>query len=201
MLAAPPRVDRVATIGRRLEECSAADLEAAFGALEEDAASVLAGGGWTAGLPPPERLVDARCAGQGAHMPVPLPPTPWPTQDAAVRDLITTAFRAAYLDRYHRPPPAVPIELVHARIVLRGARGTTSLRAAVGTSASAAPESRSIVIEGRRHDAAVFARAALPVGFGARGPALVQEAGSTLVVGPEGCFRVLDSGNILVEIG
>ena len=31
--------------------------------------------------------------------------------------------------------------------------------------------------------------------------ALVQEAGSTLVVGPEGCFRVLGSGNILVEIG
>ena len=76
-----------------------------------------------------------------------------------------------------------------------------TLRASVATSASVVPESRIIVIEGRRHDAAVFARVSLPVGFGARGPALVQEAGSTLVVGPEGCFRVLDSGNILVEIG
>jgi len=201
MLAAPPRVDRVATIGRRLQECGAADLEAAFGMLEADAATVLAGGGWTAGLPPAERLVDARCAGQGAYMPVPLPPTPWPTEDAAVRELIAAAFRAAYLDRYRRPPPAVPVELVHARIVLRGARGATALRAGVGTPVSAAPESRTIIIEGQRHDAAVFARAALPTGFSARGPALVQEAGSTLVVGPEGRFEVLASGNILVEIG
>ena len=49
--------------------------------------------------------------------------------------------------------------------------------------------------------ASVFSRAALPAGFTAAGPALVQEAGSTLVVGPAGRFTVLDSGNILVELG
>ena len=201
MLAAPPRVDRVATIGRRLDECSAAELEAAFGVLEEDAAAVLAGGGWSAGVGPAERLVDARCAGQGAHMPVALPQTPWPNTDNAVRDLIIAAFRSAYLDRYHRSPPAVPIELVHARIVRRGARGFPGLKTIITTVPSTVRETRSIIVEGRRMDADVYTRAALPVGFAAAGPALVQEAGSTLVVGPSGRFRVLPSGNILVEIG
>ena len=201
MLAAPPRVDRVATIGRRLQECSAADLEAAFGALEDDAAAVLAGGGWTSELAPSERLVDARCAGQGAHMPVALPSTPWPRDDNAVRALITTAFHAAYEDRYRRPPPSVPVELVHARVTRRGARGAEGLKTVVSATAAGTPDKRRIVIDGQGVEAAVHQRAALPVGFSAEGPALVQEAGSTLVVGPAGRFRVLTSGNILMEIG
>jgi len=49
MLAAPPRVDRVATLGRRLDAAPAAWLEAQFAALENEAASVLEGGGWAGG--------------------------------------------------------------------------------------------------------------------------------------------------------
>ncbi|MBV1799919.1 hydantoinase/oxoprolinase family protein [Siccirubricoccus sp. G192] len=201
MLAAPPRVDRVATLGRRLKEWSAADLDAAFAALEAEAREVLALGGWQDAALAPERLVDARCVGQGAHMPVPLPPTPWPVADAALHGLVAEAFHRAYQARYSRPPPAVPIDLVHARVVLRGRRKATAPTPRLGTAAGTGPERREVRFEAGTMTASVFSRAALPAGFTAAGPALVQEAGSTLVVGPAGRFTVLDSGNILVELG
>jgi len=201
MLAAPPRVDRVASLGQRLEVCTAASLAAVFGALEEEARAVLAGGGWTGSALAVGRLVDARCVGQGAHMPVTLPPAPWPQEDEAVRALIREAFRAAYVARYSRPPPPVPIELVHARIVLRGARGEMLAATALEAGKAEATRTRGIVIGGDVYEATVYRRAALPAGFEATGPALVEEAGSTLVVGPETRFSVLRSGNILVELG
>ncbi|WP_207538599.1 hydantoinase/oxoprolinase family protein [Sabulicella rubraurantiaca] len=202
MLAAPPRVDRVMSLGQRLDACTASSLAAAFGGLEEEARQVLSDGGWTGGELAAGRLVDARCVGQGAYMPVNLPPAPWPEEDEAVRSLIRDAFRVAYVARYSRPPPAVPIELVHARVVLRGARGGAPTGVAPEAEAGrAASRQRRIVIGGEEHEAAVYRRAALPAGFKAAGPALVEEAGSTLVVGPDARFAVLRSGNILVELG
>ncbi|WP_301592408.1 hydantoinase/oxoprolinase family protein [Sabulicella glaciei] len=201
MLAAPPRVDKVMSLGQRLDACTASFLASAFGGLEEEARQVLADGGWTGEEVAAGRMVDARCVGQGAHMPVSLPPAPWPMEDEAVRELIRDAFRLAYVARYSRPPPAVPIELVHARVVLRGAKGAAQINAGSGPDATeAAANWRRIVIGGEEHEAAVHRRASLPVGFVATGPALVEEAGSTLVVGPGSRLMVLRSGNILVEL-
>ena len=201
LLTAPPRVDRVATLGRRLLAWSAAELKAAFAELEADARAVMARGGWAEEAPTAERVMDARCVGQGAHMPVILPPLPWPREDGALHALITEAFEATYLERFRRPPPAVAIDLVHARVVLRGAKGS------LGTSCSkprwdgpAKAHQREILREGLRGMADIYNRAGLLPGFSAPGPALVEEAGSTLVVGAGGRFTVLDSGNILVEV-
>jgi N-methylhydantoinase A len=49
-------------------------------------------------------------------------------------------------------------------------------------------------------ETAVYDRARLPAGFAFTGPAVVEEEGSTLVVGPAAAARVLDSGNIVVTI-
>jgi len=152
-------------------------------------------------MPDAARMVDARCVGQGAHMPVPLPPTPWPVEDHAVGVLISEAFQAAYAARYSRPPPPVPIELVHARIVLRGTRGGAAhAGAAPDATVPEALRRRRMVIGAIGHDTAIHRRAALPAGFIGHGPALVEEAGSTLVVGPDWRFTVLPSGNLLVEL-
>jgi N-methylhydantoinase A len=120
-----------------------------------------------------------------------------------VRALVEQAFATAYRARYSRPPPKVPIDLVHARIVLRGPP------AAMGSVAAATPAGTGNPVRGERQarfaegamPSKIYDRAALPAGFAAGGPALVEEAGSTLVVGPDGRFRVLQSGNILVEVG
>ncbi len=201
LLTAPPRVDRVATLGRRLLAWRAAELEAAFAALEGEAKSVLARGGWAEDAPAPTRVVDARCVGQGAHMPVTLPPGPWPADDAALHALVTEAFTAAYQERFRRPPPAVPIDLVHARIVLRGAARPLALPPAKrGWEGPAQMHQRQILSGGTSAMADIYSRSGLTPGFCARGPALVEESGSTLVIGAEGRFRVLENGNILVEL-
>jgi N-methylhydantoinase A len=202
LLTAPPRVDRVATLGRRLSHWSAAELEAAFREIEADARAVLARGVWADDAPTPERVVDARCVGQGAHMPVTLPPTPWPAEDGAVRTMITEAFTAAYLQRFRRPPPPVAIDLVHARVVLRGQSAQLAMTAAKpGWAGPALSHQREVLGDGTSALADIYNRANLLPGFSACGPALVEEDGSTLVIGAGGRFRVLESGNIRVEIG
>ncbi|WP_431301464.1 hydantoinase/oxoprolinase family protein [Sediminicoccus sp. BL-A-41-H5] len=201
LLTAPPRVDRVATLGRRLLAWKAAELESAFASLEAEARAVLARGGWAEAAPPAERVVDARCVGQGAHMPVTLPPAPWPREDAALHAMITEAFTAAYQERFRRPPPAVPIDLVHARIVLRGAAHPLALPPARrGWEGPAQAHQRLILSGGASAMADIYSRPGLMPGFSARGPALVEESGSTLVVGEKGRFSVLENGNILVEL-
>jgi N-methylhydantoinase A len=200
MLSAPPRVDRVASLGRRLDACSPAEIETAFGTLEDEAHAVLAGGDWAGVALSSTRLVDARCVGQGAHMPVTLPPLPWPEDEAARRAMITAAFREAYVARYSRPPPPVPIELVHVRVVLRAAAGAAALPGMAAGEAAGVPARRRIVIGQATYEASVHRRQDLPVGFRGQGPALVEEAGSTLVIGPGATFEVLDSGNIVVDL-
>jgi len=201
LLTAPPRVDRVATLGRRLLHWRAAELEAAFAALEADAREVLARGGWATEAPAPERVVDARCVGQGAHMPVTLPPTPWPTEDGALHAMITEAFTAAYLQRFRRPPPAVAIDLVHARVVLRGKSEALAVTTAPhGWTGPALSHQREVLGDGTSAMADIYKRASLLPGFSAHGPALVEEDGSTLVIGAGGRFCVLENGNILVEL-
>jgi N-methylhydantoinase A len=200
MLAAPPRVDRVATLGRQLQDMGAAALDAAFAQLEEEARGVLAEGGWAGEGARCDRLVDARCKGQGAHMPVRLPPPPWPRDDEALRALVSEAFAAAYAERYGRTPPKVPVELVHVRIVVCGERQEMAFGQGSLASEAEAARKRPAQFGDTWYAADVYRRQALPAGFSAAGPVLVEEAGSTLVVGPKDSFTVLENGNILVEI-
>ena len=47
----------------------------------------------------------------------------------------------------------------------------------------------------------MLARGRLPTGASHAGPAIVEEEGATTVVPPEWRFRVLDSGDLLMERG
>jgi len=51
------------------------------------------------------------------------------------------------------------------------------------------------------HDTPVFERHTLRAGFSRQGPLLVEDEGSTLVVGPQGHVRQLTSGNLIINIG
>ncbi|MBR0828638.1 hydantoinase/oxoprolinase family protein [Bradyrhizobium manausense] len=200
MLVAPPRVDRVATLGKSLDAITADDLENAFISLEEDASGVLSEGGWADDVTNSERLVDARCKGQGAYMPVRLPAQPWPRSDVELRALVLQAFTATYAERYGRVPPNTPVELVHVRVVLSGERRARDLATLRRAQLRVGAQTRSVQFGDRWMSAEVYWRPALSAGFRSTGPALVEEAGSTLVVGPGDSFTVLPNGNILMEI-
>jgi N-methylhydantoinase A len=205
LLVAPIRVDRVATIGFRLDEHEPAALEAQFRAIEDEARRTMAGSGLELGSLQVDRLVDGRYVGQGFELTAKLPAGPY---DAApvdeMRRQLTAAFEAGYRQKFARTPSAVPIEFTNIRATVRASvPGAAQIGAgvAIATGDPLTGHRRAYFAELRRFVMApVYDRARLAVESVYDGPALVEEEGSTLVVGPRGRFRVAPSRNIIVEL-
>ena len=70
-----------------------------------------------------------------------------------------------------------------------------------GDVAGARVETRAVFSGGRFFDTPVLARGRLPAGASHTGPEIVEEEGATTVVVPRWRFRVLDSGDLLMETG
>ena len=204
LLVAPARVDRVTTIGFRLDGDPLAGFEAAFRRLEEEARAVVAATGLPLGGLRVDRLGDGRCVGQGFDLVVPLPPGPY--VDDTARPALAAAFEHAYREKFGRAPPAVPLEFINARVSVRVAVSGGDIAGL----ASAAGEGTSSAIKGHRRawfaeaggfaDATVYDRDRLVADTAIAGPALIEDPGSTLVIGPAATARVMPSGSIVVEL-
>jgi N-methylhydantoinase A len=202
LLVAPARVDRVATVGLRLDRDSPGALERAFRRLEDDARAVMADTGLKLDTASVRRLADGRFLGQGFDLVVELPDGPYDDSEACRRRL-TAAFETAYRDKFALTPPDVPVEFINVRVAVRApvagadvtAHGEPGAGGAVkGVRPAYFPERR------RYEETTVFDRARLAPGDVVRGPAVVEEEGSTLVIGPGGSARVAPSGNIVVTL-
>src|SRR5215468_3705582 len=205
LLVAPARVDRVATVGIRLDGGNVAELEAAFRRLEDEARAVMADTGLKLENATIRRLADGRFMGQGFDLVVSLPDGPYDESEASRRRL-TAAFESAYRDKFALTPPGVPVEFLNIRVavrapvsgsnvVLQGRRGAGAGSALKGTRPAYFPESGGFV------PTAVYDRQRLGVGDELDGPAVVEEEGSTLVIGPGGRARVASSGNLVLTLG
>jgi N-methylhydantoinase A len=203
LLVAPARVDRVTTIGFRLDSDSLDAFEAAFRRLEDEAREVVAATGLPLAGLRVDRLGDGRCVGQGFDLVVPLPPGPY-ADDA--RPGLAAAFERGYREKFGRAPPAVPLEFINARVsVLVAAAG--SRIADLATTPGEAPDA---AIKGRRRawfaeaggfvDATVYDRDCLSANTTIAGPALIEDPGSTLVIGPAGSAQIMPSGSIVVAL-
>lgn len=204
LLVAPARVDRVATVGLRLDRGSGAALEAAFRRLEDDARAVMAATGLKLETATVRRLADGRFLGQGFDLVVPLPDGPYDDGDATKRRL-RTAFETAYREKFSLTPPDMPVEFINIRVAMRAP-------VAGGEIAIEGPRERAggDPIKGRRPayfpeaggfvETMVYDRYRLVAGDDLTGPAVVEEEGSTLVVGPGASARVAPSGNLVVTL-
>jgi N-methylhydantoinase A len=207
LLVAPARVDRVATVGIRLDRGEIGRLEAAFRRLEDEARAVLADTGLELAAVTMQRLADGRFMGQGFDLAVALPPGPYPDTPAMAKEL-EAAFESAYRDKFALTPPAVPIEFINVRVAAR------------------APVAGSdVVVRGRPGDGAVADYSVLPTaiftdpelagvgltqmeaeerGYEAEAVvhplSVVEEEGSTLVVPPGATARVAASSNIVMTL-
>jgi len=203
LLVAPARVDRVATVGFRLDSGTLAEFEAAFRTLEEEARAVVTATGLPLECARIARLGDGRCVGQGFDLVTLLPPGPYDGE--ASRAALQAAFAAAYGEKFGRAPPEVPLEFINARLSIRVSvpGGRIAGIGTAGTLADAVKGSRPawFAEAGGFTPATVYDRDRLPAGARFTGPALVEDAGSTLVIGPAGEAAVMASGSIVVEIG
>jgi N-methylhydantoinase A len=204
LLVAPARVDRVATVGIRLDQGSIAALEAAFRRLEEEARAVMADTGLKLETATVERLADGRFLGQGFDLVVALPDGPYEDSPAGRRRL-TAAFETAYREKFALTPPEVPVEFINIRVAVRApvsggevvARGRSG-----GGAASALKGARPayFAAAGGLVETAVYDRYRLAAGDEIAGPAVVEEEGSTLVIGPGATGRVAPSGNVVLTL-
>jgi N-methylhydantoinase A len=205
LLVAPARVDRVATVGIRLDQGSVEELEAAFRRLEDEARAVMADTGLKLENASIRRLADGRFIGQGFDLVVSLPDGPYDDSPDSRRRL-TAAFETAYREKFALAPPGVPVEFLNIRVavrapvsgsevVLQGRRGSGAASALKGSRPVYFHEAGGFVAT------AVYDRHRLGVGDDLAGPAVVEEEGSTLVMGPGGSAHVAPSGNLVLTLG
>ena len=198
LLVAPARVDRVRTIDFSVPHGALAALEQVFTELEADARGVVTG--TEGGAPTVQRLADGRYVGQGFALVVPLPPGPYDTD--AARAALTASFEVEYRRKFARSPPDVALEFIAARVSVRTAahEGAIAGPAAGKGAAEAVKARRAAWFDGGFVDTPVLDRMRLGAGDRFTGPALVEDPGSTLVVGPGARCEVTGSGSILIEI-
>ncbi|KJC50449.1 hypothetical protein UP09_05385 [Bradyrhizobium sp. LTSP885] len=202
LIIAPIRADRAATIGFRLRDHDLALLERALVDLQEKATQMIRDAGIKSEVSI-HRFADGRFVGQGFDLVVPLPPGPYDQSDGDVRAELKSAFEQSYREKFSRTPPDIAIEFINVRVSVRASvSGNTVTPVSGGKATKNRGASRPVFFPdaGKYLDARVFRRDELKMGTSYDGPALVEEDGSTLVVGPEASFKVVPSNNIVVTI-
>ncbi|HEY5300855.1 MAG TPA: hydantoinase/oxoprolinase family protein, partial [Acetobacteraceae bacterium] len=146
-----------------------------------------------------ETSADMRYAGQGFEVTVPLDPHALATDDPAA---LRRAFDARYRERYGRSLDGMAIELVSWRVRAVASPSVTEVRLAEhGKAGDALIERRQAWFgeAGGFVDTAVYARERLTVGARIDGPALIEEAESTAVVGPSAHVILDRFGNLIMR--
>lgn len=178
-----------------------AALQAAFVALERAADAELAREGVPAARRSVRRSLELRSIGQVRQLEVALPPGE--PVSPSVLATAHAAFHAAHRARFGYALEDAPVEVVDLRLE---ARGTVAAPAAPAPDpapparpgSAPPPASRVAWFDGVALDAAVVAGDGLGAGDVVVGPALVQDATSTIVVPPGMALSVADGGQQLL---
>ena len=200
LLMAPARIDRVATVARRLSAIDWKALERTFLGLERDARAVIDATLVDRARVSIERAGDLRFVGQGFELVTPLPAGPYTARSA---DALRKAFLAEYRRIFGQVPPVGEIEIINIRVAATAPVGRGSLKVAAGKRSTGA-------IKGRRKawlasrsafaDMPVYDRYALKANSSVKGPAIIEEASSTLIVPPRAVASADRSGNLSVVL-
>ena len=152
------------------------------------------------GVPPEHfssrRALGMRYLGQSWEIDVDVPP------HMATVEALEAAFHDTHERRFgHRNDGETEVVSFRLTGIGRGSKPEFGAWRVPGDLAGVRVETRTVFFGGRFFDTPVLARSRLPAGASHAGPAIVEEEGSTTVVPPEWRFRVLDSGDLLMERG
>jgi N-methylhydantoinase A len=201
MLVAPRSVEFTRSLVSRID---ALDWNAVSGIITElgdRGQSVLIEGGVARSDIASEISADMRYAGQGFEITVPITDKVLNNQD---NKLLRQIFVAQYEERFARSLGQLPIECVSWRVRVVAPPSIASVRfdRAKGKARNAKVEMRPAYFEeiGKFVSTPVYARASLNTGAKIEGPALVEEAESTCVIGPSASVSVDKHGNLLMKL-
>lgn len=206
LLVAPARADRTMTVALKTDDMDPAALEQRFRTLEADAMAVIEETRLSAGQIRKLRFADGRFIGQGFTLTVALPEGPYDAKDrdAVIAEMIA-AFTSVYREKFGHAPPNIPVEFINIRVSVQAFQDALPEfeRSSGGNDAGPAVRGSRMAWFAEAADyveTTVYDWSRLAPGMRLDGPALIEDAGSTLVIGPDGCASIGLSGNIVVEI-
>lgn len=127
-----------------------------------------------------------------------------PVQDTGLDlDKLLEEFHAAYKARFDLELPEMEAILVNIRTTIVGVREPLDLSVFSPTQGSledAKRGQRKVYFDGSWRDSDIYIRDTIPADAVIRGPAIVEQADSTLVLDPETTTRVDSIGNLIVEL-
>lgn len=202
-LVAPIRVEFVSTSFSAVDRLDWARVRSTFEDLEQRGRASLA----ELGVPPADVVlrhsVEMRFRGQGYETAVEFPRTILEQRDT---EALVARFHAAYRELFSRVPEGVPAEVLTWRLVAQGPMPSVELefeREEPTAAEAAAPVGRRPIHfrdAGGFVDTDVYRRSTLPAGTTLQGPAVIEEAGSTAVIGPGATVTVDDDRNLVVDL-
>jgi N-methylhydantoinase A len=196
MLLADIRRDEGRTYLRRLSAESLTGAEAVFAAMESEMkASIAADFG---NIPVSfERTAEMRFLGQYHTVRIPV--------RTAACDELRRTFHEIYRERYGHAIEKSPAEFVSVHCAARARTPKPTIAGLAGELASVPPRdipARPVFFpeHGGTVPTKVFSRRALPIGFKADGPAVIEEYGSTTLISPADRFEIGPLGEIRIHI-
>ena len=201
LLTVDVRNDFVQTFVRRHAHLDLNELAGAYSSLEEQAAEALAREGFDSAGTTYLRTADLRYVGQAFEVRVPAPSGPVgedfaASAVAAFHDEHERLYGYCYRDR----GPEV-VEWVNLRVTGVGPitrPSTARLAESDGHPDRAVTGARDVFFDDAWHGATLYDRARLLAGDVVRGPAIIEEFGSTLPLGPGFSGRVDSAANVVV---
>lgn len=199
MLLAEARCDEGQTFLRPLAEETLPEMFRDMAAMEAKAAARLPAAADDAPAASVERSAEMRFAGQRHALKTPL-------GDADTVEALRQAFLAAYRARFGLGEETAPIELVSLGVtVARRMDAFTPASIAAKASVADGPATevfRDVFFEqaGARLPTQVLQRTALAPGFTRAGPLIVEEYGSSTIVGPRDQITVGALGELVLEV-
>ncbi len=192
-----PRADAAQTRVIELSGSRAEELEAVFDSLEREVVAALVTEGAESGSIRCERSADMRYRGQEHAVRVPIS-----LGRGSVAE-IEADFHALHRQKYTFDLEGDLVEIVTCHVACFGGRSEpSSTPPIVRPGSSPSPKGRRRVdfdADGV-HEAAVYDRAALPAGFAAEGPLVVEDETTTALVHPGQTLEVDDASNLLIRL-
>ncbi|MCC4243516.1 hydantoinase/oxoprolinase family protein [Stappia indica] len=198
-VVADMRHDRVQTVNRLLSELDAAELGRAILRDAEETRAVLGSAG--VGFSAIDRLVelDMLYLGQTHTVGVPLEIG----DEDLTADAIREAFEAAYRAAFGRLLDGIPMRVMNYRIAVIGRRPQLDMALFAPQGGKPAAECRTgtrrVYAEGAWHEAGIYERLSLAVGARVAGPALLEQADTTIFVDPGLVAEVDGFGNLVIS--
>jgi N-methylhydantoinase A len=210
LVLADVRHDYVATRIQLVEQAISKDVEAVFQELERQAYKQWKEEGLPAERHQFSRMCDLRYFGQGFEVSVPVANS---IESQADLEAIGRDFHSAHRRAFGHAMDGDPVELVNFRVRAQSSRPQPELIVQDGKDQPRVGNSQPdygtpVVIKGKRDiylndrslSCPVYERACLPPGFHLRGPAVVEQADSTVLIYPGYDAHIDRYGNLTITL-